>query len=363
MSEHSNSKDINLLTPMKLGPLELANRLVMAPLTRMRAGEGNVPQPMNVTYYTQRASAGLIISEGTQVSQQGMGYPLTPGIHSDEQIEGWKKVTEAVHREGGLIFLQLWHVGRISHPSFQPEGKAPVAPSAIKPEGEVYTYEGPQPFVTPRALEMEEIPEIIEQYRQGACNAKQAGFDGVEIHGANGYLIDQFLRDGTNQRTDAYGGPVENRVRLLLEITEAVTEVWDANRVGVRLSPAGGFNSMSDSDPQKTFEYAAQALNRFGLAYLHVVEALESADHFDFLNMRQIFKGPYIANWDYDFERGTAALQSGAADMVSYGKLFIANPDLPKRFEKSASLNTPDPDSFYGGTEVGYIDYPALESV
>lgn len=355
----TSKTEADLFTPIQIGPHPLPNRIIMAPLTRNRAGEGNVPQEMNVTYYTQRASAGLIITEASQVSPQGVGYPLTPGIHSEAQITGWQKVTDAVHQQDGLIFLQLWHVGRISHPSFH-NGELPVAPSAIKPEGEVFTYEGPKPFETPRALETEEIPGIVETYRQAAKNAMAAGFDGVEIHGANGYLIDQFLRDGTNRRTDAYGGSLENRTRFLLEVTQAVTEVWGGNRVGVRLSPAGGFNSMSDSDPQATFEYAADALNRFNLAYLHGVETLESVDSFDFVSLRKQFKGPYVANSGYDFEQASAALREGRADMVSFGQLFIANPDLPKRFAKGAALNVPDPASFYGGTEAGYIDYPAL---
>jgi len=240
--------DINLLSPYKLGNLELPNRIVMAPLTRNRAGKGNVPGQLNATYYVQRASAGLIITEATQVSPQGLGYPSTPGIHSAKQVEGWKLVTDAVHQQGGRIVLQLWHVGRISHPDLQPDGALPVAPSAIAPKGEASTYEGQKPFVTPRALETSEIPEIIEQYRQGAKNALEAGFDGVEVHGANGYLLDQFLRDATNQRTDEYGGSIENRTRLLLEVTEAVTEVWGGERVGVRLSPSGTFNDMHDSN-------------------------------------------------------------------------------------------------------------------
>ena len=349
----------DLFTPITIGPHTLANRMVMAPMTRNRAGEGNVPQEMNIIYYTQRASAGLIVTEGSQVSPQGVGYPLTPGIHTDAQVEGWRKVTDAVHQKGGLIFLQLWHVGRVSHPSFH-DGELPVAPSALKPEGEVFTYEGPKPFETPRALEREEIPGIVEDFRRGAKNAMAAGFDGVEIHGANGYLVDQFLRDGTNQRTDAYGGSLENRTRFLLEVTQAVTEVWGGNRVGVRLSPAGGFNTMSDSDPQATFEYAADALNRFGLAYLHGVETLESVDSFDFIRFRGKFKGPYIANSGYDRDRAGAAIREGRADMVAFGKLFIANPDLPKRFAEEAPLNVPDPATFYGGTEGGYIDYPPL---
>lgn len=350
----------DLFSPVKVGPYTLPNRIIMAPMTRNRAGDGNVPQAMNITYYTQRASAGLIITEGSQVSPQGVGYPFTPGIHDAKQVAGWQKITDVVHINSGLIFLQLWHVGRVSHPSFH-NGDLPVAPSAIKPEGEVFTYEGLKPFVAPRALAADEIPGIVDQYCQAAKKAMAAGFDGVEIHSANGYLIDQFLRDGTNQRTDQYGGSLENRTRFLLEVTQAVTEVWGETRVGVRFSPAGGFNSMSDSNPQETFEYAAKALNRFDLAFLHVVEALESVDRFDFMKLRKTFKGPYIANWDYNLDRAQQALREGRADMVSFGKLFIANPDLPKRLATETALNEPDPDSFYGGTEKGYIDYPALE--
>lgn len=361
------SSDLNLFSPIQLGAYTLPNRVVMAPLTRNRAGEGNVPTELNATYYAQRASAGLLISEATQVSTYGQGYPATPGIHSPEQVEGWKLVTDAVHARGGRIFLQLWHVGRISHPSLQPDGVLPVAPSAIAPaEGEAMTYEGPKPYVTPRALETDELPGIVEAYRQGAENALAAGFDGVEIHGANGYLLDQFLRDGTNQRTDAYGGSVENRARLLLEVTAAVVGVWGANRVGVRLSPSSTFNSMTDSDPKATFGYAVDALNRFGLAYLHLLEPSEADErHGGTLiptsYFRPMFKGVLMVNWDYDRDKANAAIASGAADLVSFGKLFIANPDLPERFQANASLNEPDPSTFYGGSEKGYIDYPALE--
>jgi N-ethylmaleimide reductase len=361
------SANANLFSPFQLGPYTLPNRIVMAPLTRNRASDGNVPTLLNATYYVQRASAGLLIAEATQVTPSGQGYPATPGIHSLEQVDGWKLVTEAVHASGGRIFLQLWHVGRISHPSLQPGGALPVAPSAIAPaEGTASTYEGPQPYVTPRALETDELPGIIEQYRQGAENALAAGFDGVEIHGANGYLLDQFLRDGTNKRTDAYGGSIENRARLLLEVTAAVVDVWGANRVGVRLSPSSTFNSMSDSDPKATFSYAIEALNQFGLAYLHLLEPSEAdARHGGTLiptsYFRPIFKGTLIVNWDYDRDKANTAIASGDADLVSFGKLFIANPDLPERFRINALLNEPDPSTFYGGGEQGYIDYPALE--
>ena len=353
----------NLFAPLHLGRYQLANHIVMAPLTRNRAGASNVPQAMNVEYYAQRASAGLIITEASQVSSQGVGYPNTPGIHSREQVEGWKWVTQAVHEHGGRIFLQLWHVGRISHPSLQPSGALPVAPSAIRPEGEVYTYQGLQTFVIPRALETEEIPGIIQQFRTAATHALEAGFDGVEVHAANGYLLDQFLRDGTNRRTDAYGGSVENRARLLLEVTAAVAGVWDADRVGVRISPVGTFNSMYDSEPDVTFDYVAKELSRFGLAYLHVVEhagAGEAVQRFDKRRLRELFQGTYLANGGYDRTRANAALAAGDADAVAFGSLFIANPDLPLRFALNAPLNVPDASTFYGGDERGYTDYPFL---
>ncbi len=361
--------DINLLSPVKLGRYQLPNRIVMAPLTRNRAGAGNVPTQLNVEYYAQRASAGLIITEATQVSPQGLGYPSTPGIHSPEQVEGWRLVTKAVRDRGGRIFLQLWHVGRISHPSLQPDGALPVAPSAIAPQGMAATYEGEQPFVTPRALETDEIPGIIEQYRKGAENALAAGFDGVEIHGANGYLLDQFLHDSSNQRTDSYGGSIENRTRLLLEVTQAVVRVWGADRVGIRLSPSGTFNDVQDTDPKALFTYVVSALNRFGLAYLHLVEPRVSGNEtVDDPNselsveyFRPIFKGKLITAGGYDRDRGNAVLASGKADLVAYGRLFISNPDLPQRLALNTHLNPYDRSTFYGGDERGYTDYPTLE--
>lgn len=356
--------DNDLFDPIQLGRYKLKNRIVMAPLTRNRAGSGNTPQAMNADYYAQRASAGLIITEGSQVSPQGVGYPGTPGIHSREQVAGWKQVTDAVHERGGRIFQQLWHVGRISHPSLQPDGALPVAPSALKPEGEAVTNQGLKPFVTPRALESREIPGIVAQFREGAKNALAAGFDGVEIHAANGYLLDQFLRDGANRRTDAYGGSAENRVRLLLEVTEAVSDLWGADRVGVRLSPVNSFNSLIDSQPDDTFGYAASQLSRFGLAYLHVVESdfagSESRQTYDRNRLRKSFAGTYMANGGYDRERAGATLSTGDADLVSFGALFIANPDLPERFATNAALNIPDQETFYGGDERGYTDYPFL---
>ncbi len=357
--------DLRLLTPVQVGPYTLPNRVVMAPLTRNRAGANLAPTALNAEYYTQRASAGLIISEASQISPQGMGYPNTPGIYSAEQVEGWKLVTEAVHQAGGRIFLQLWHVGRISHSSLQPGGALPVAPSAIAPAGEAATYEGMVPFETPRALEIEEIAGIVEDYRKAAQNAMDAGFDGVEIHGANGYLIDQFLQDSTNQRTDAYGGSIENRARFLLEVTEAVVSVWGGDRVGVRLAPTGTFNDMAGSQRAETFSYAVQALNRFGLAYLHLVEPRADlnppAPELTSGYFRSLFEGTIISAGGYDRDSGNEVLEAGDADLIAYGRWFISNPDLPRRFALNAELNEYDRSSFYGGDERGYIDYPTLE--
>ena len=354
--------DQNLLSPVQIGPYVLKNRMAMAPMTRNRAGAGNVPTEHTATYYAQRASAGLLITEASQVSEQGVGYLGTPGIHADAQVEGWRKVTDAVHAKGGRIFLQLWHVGRISHPDLQPGGALPVAPSAVKPEGMAYTATGKQPFVTPRALEIDEIPGIVAQFAVGARRALEAGFDGVEIHGANGYLLDQFLRDGSNQRTDSYGGSVANRARLLVEIVEAVAAVWSADRVGVRLSPTSPFNDMSDSDPAATFGHVAQELDRFGLAYLHVIEPVGTEIPVVPV-LRERFRGPLMVNGGYGLETGNAVLASGLADLVSFGVPFLANPDLPERFAEGAPLNVPDPSTFYFGTEKGYIDYPTRDAV
>lgn len=349
-----------LFAPFALGDLELPNRIVMAPLTRNRAGEGNVPQPMNATYYAQRASAGLIISEASQVSAQGVGYPATPGIHTHEQVEGWRQVTDAVHHAGGRMFLQLWHVGRISHPDLQPDNQLPVAPSAIRPQGEAFTYEGLKPFVTPRALNTDELPGIVADFARGARLARQAGFDGVEIHAANGYLIDQFLRDGTNQRSDLYGGSIENRSRLLREVVGAVKAVWPATRIGVRISPMGTFNDMYDSDPQELYNALAEQLSDEGLAYLHVVEDMPEQGQFDYQQLRERFSGAYMANSGYGRIRAMRAVESGEADLVAFGRPFIANPDLPARLAVDAALNEPDPETFYGGDARGYIDYPQM---
>lgn len=352
----------DLFTPLALGALRLTNRVVMAPLTRSRAGEGNVPQALNATYYRQRASAGLIISEATQVVPEGQGYPTTPGIHSEEQVAGWKAVTGAVHAAGGRMVLQLWHVGRVSHPTFQPGGALPVAPSAIAPAGQLYGKDWKKiDYVAPRALEISEIPGVIAGYEKGAENAKRAGFDGVEVHGANGYLLDQFLRDGSNQRTDAYGGSVANRARLLLEAIEAVVGVWGADRVGVRLSPLNPNNDMSDSNPQATFSHAARELARHRLAYVHVLEPqATSADQSVLGTIKAVCGAPVIANNGYDLATAQAAIAAGRTDAVAFGKLFIANPDLPRRLKAGAELNVWDAATFYGGGEKGYTDYPAL---
>jgi N-ethylmaleimide reductase len=348
-----------------LGPYLLPNRIVMAPMTRNRAGKDRVPTALNATYYAQRASAGFIVTEATQISPQGIGYPATPGIHSQEQVVGWRQVTQAVHAKGGRIFLQLWHVGRISHPSMQPGGVLPVAPSAIRPEGEASTVDGRKPFVTPRALELAEIPSIVDDYRRAAKNARAAGFDGVELHGANGYLLDQFLRDKTNRRSDRYGGSIANRARLLLEVVEAVAEVWGRNLVGVRLSPSSPFNDMGDSEPEATFGYVIKELDRLGLGYLHIVETGTNNTgangvRLDAAHFRRIYGGLLIANGGYDRARADAVIGQGCADLVSFGALFLANPDLPERLRAKGPFNPPDRATFYGGGDKGYADYPAL---
>lgn len=353
----------DLFSPVSLGSIALKNRIVMAPLTRNRAGEGGVPQDLNVTYYAQRASAGLIVTEATPISPMAHGYPALPGIYTDAQIAGWKKVTDAVHAKGGKIIIQLWHVGRISHPSLI-GGQTPVAPSALKPAGKAFTYQGLVDYVEPRALEKDELPAIVQDYVHATKCAMAAGFDGVEIHAANGYLLDQFLRDGSNQRTDEYGGSFENRARLLMEVTDAVVKTIGADKTGVRLSPVNPFNDMKDSNPQAIFNYVAEALNQFNLAYLHAVEGGihggGEADPFDFASFRKLFKGRYMANLSYDKARGNAAIASGHADCVAYGVPFIANPDLVERFKLDAPLNEADSKSFYGGDEKGYTDYPFL---
>jgi len=352
-----------LFSKGKLGDLTLLHRIVMAPLTRSRASQpGDIPNDMNAEYYQQRSSAALIITEATYITPQGKGYAFTPGIYSADQIEGWKKVTQAVHQQNGHIFMQLWHVGRISHSALQPNHQLPVAPSAIAAEGQAFTEQGMLDFETPRALELNEIPGIIEDYRQAAINAKQAGFDGVEIHAANGYLLAQFLKDGTNKRNDIYGGSIENRVRLVLEVVEAVTRVWDSHRVGIRISPTGTFNSMSESNPQALYSYLIEQLNQFNLAYIHVVERFGNAidTGFDFEQLRKKFNGAYIANGGYTGESAEQSLKNNQSDFVAFGMPFIANPDLPERIKQGATLNQADQATFYGGDEKGYTDYPSL---
>lgn len=358
----------NLLCSTVLGPLTLPNRMVMSPMTRCRAGDGGVPTPLNAEYYRQRASAGLIVAEGTQVSPQGVGYPATPGIHSADQVQGWKLVTDAVRAAGGRIFLQLWHCGRVSHSYFH-NGELPVAPSPIAINGTTLQFrgDGGVPFETPRPLELSEIPLVVDQYRQGARNAKAAGFDGVEIHGAFGYLPDQFLQDGTNKRTDEYGGTLQNRARFLLEVTEAAIEVWGAERVGVKLSPSNTYNDMRDSDPVQTFLFAVSALSKLEIGYVHIMEASASdlrhgGKAIPVSVFRPHFDGTLIVNQDYDRDKAEAVLARGDADLVSFARLFLANPDLPSRFANGAALNTPDPSTFYGGGEQGYTDYPFLVS-
>jgi N-ethylmaleimide reductase len=356
----------DLFTPIRLGAFELPNRVVMAPLTRCRAIDNRVPTDLMAEYYAQRASAGLLIAEATQISDLSYGYPNTPGIHRPDQVEGWKKVTSAVHAAGGRIVLQLWHVGRAAHPAFM-DGRQPVAPSAIAIPGEAHTPNGKEPYAVPRALEVSEIKFIVEQYRQAAINAKDAGFDGVEVHAANGYLIDNFLRDGANHRTDEYGGSLENRARFLLEVVEAVTGVWGGDRVGVRLSPTNFFNGNRDSNPGETFTYAAKQLNRFNLAYLHILESLPGhflqRTHEEYFTpaIREAYEGNLMVNAGFDFEKGTQAVASGAADTVAYGVLFISNPDLVERFRVGAPLTPPNQATFYqwkNDPREGYTDYP-----
>jgi 2,4-dienoyl-CoA reductase-like NADH-dependent reductase (Old Yellow Enzyme family) len=347
-----------MFDPIKVGALELPNRIIMAPLTRSRAvGGGRVPNAMMAEYYVQRASAGLILSEATAVTPMGVGYADTPGIWSDEQVEGWKIVTEAVHKAGGRIVLQLWHVGRISDPHFL-DGQLPVAPSAIAANGHVSLLRPKRDHVTPRALETAEIPAIVAAYRKGAENARKAGFDGVEIHGANGYLLDQFLQDSTNQRTDQYGGSLENRARLMLEVTDACIEVWGADRVGMHLAPRGDQHTMGDSNPRETFSYVARELGKRGIAFICSREAV-GGDSLG-AHLKKEFGGVYIANEKLTKESAQQLIESGAADAVAFGVWFIANPDLPKRLKQDAPLNQPRPELFYAPGAEGYIDYPTL---
>lgn len=347
----------NLLDPIKMGELTLPNRVIMAPLTRARAGASRVPNEMMAEYYAQRAGAGMIISEATSISPQGVGYADTPGIWSREQVDGWKRVTKAVHSAGGRMVLQLWHVGRVSDPIFL-NGELPVAPSALAPEGHVSLVRPQKPYVTPRALRREEIPGIIDDYRRAAENALEAGFDGVELHGANGYLLDQFLQEASNRRTDDYGGSIDNRARLMLEAVDAAISVWGAGRVGLHLAPRGDSHSMGDSDPLATFGYVAREAGRRKLAFLCVRERLGPGRIGP--ELKSAFGGAYIANDKFTPETGNEILGAGEADAVAYGVLFIANPDLPRRIALGGPFNTPDPATFYASGPNGYIDYPAL---
>lgn len=362
----------SLFQPLQLGPCTLSHRIVMAPLTRMRASRpGNVPNELNALYYGQRASrGGLIIAEASQVTASGQGVPASPGIHSSEQAEGWKAVTAAVHDKGGCIFLQLWHVGRISHSSHQPGGGLPVAPSAVTPPGNALSADFQRvPFETPRALRTDEIPEIVEAYAQAARNALAAGFDGVEIHGANGYLLEQFLQSRTNQRTDAYGGSIENRARLLLEVTRAVSDVCTPQRVGIRLSPYGVANDSGEDDPMPLYSHVVRELDAMGLAYLHLIEPRASGagkrevDHQGVPSAAELFRplwhGVLIASGNFRADTAAAMVDKGTADAIAFGRFFISNPDLPERIREGVEFTPYDRSTFYGGTEKGYTDYPA----
>ncbi|MEA2936134.1 MAG: N-ethylmaleimide reductase [Variibacter sp.] len=366
----------SLFQPYRLGPFTLPHRIVMAPLTRSRARQpGNIPDALAACYYAQRASAALIVSEATQVSMQGQGYAWTPGIHSREQVAAWRRVTAAVHQERGLMFCQLWHVGRISHPALQPDNMPPVAPSPITPAGKAFIEnergEGELvPFVRPRGLDIEEMPYIVKQYERAATNAQAADFDGVEIHAANGYLLDQFIETGTNRRNDAYGGPVENRGRLLFEIAEALTPIWGPDRIGVRLSPLGKMNDISDDDPETTFGYVAERLSDYGFAYLHIVnpavEQMQKGQEPDAGALRMVdlirrrYRGTLMLAGGFDHESAERWLREGRADLIAFGRKFIANPDLPERLRSGTPLNADDPTTYYGGGAKGYTDYPSL---
>lgn len=351
-----------IFDPVQIGALHLANRFVMAPLTRMRAFDERTAGAMQAEHYAARASAGLILTEATSVSPQGVGYPNTPGIWSEKQVEGWKEVTSAVHAAGGLIVSQLWHVGRISDPSFH-DGQPPVAPSAIAAEGNVSVLRPQRPFPVPRALETSELPGVIADVRKGAENAKRAGFDGVELHGANGYLFDQFLHDGSNKRSDQYGGTIENRARLLLEAVDAILEVWPADRVGVHLNLMSNSHSMSDSDPRALFAYVAEQLNARKIAFIFGREALDRGDAAIGPMVRKIFRGAYIVNDGLTQESAEAAIESGAADAASFGRLYIANPDLVERFRQKTELNPLNSQTIYSADATGYNDYPVLGAV
>lgn len=374
MSNAMKSKDV-LFSELKVGRVVAPNRVFMAPCTRCRADSDRAQTELNARYYAQRVSAGLLITEATQVCQEGIGYPGTPGIHTEKQVAGWRLVTEAVHNAGGRIYAQLWHVGRVSHNAFQPNGAAPVSSSAIAIDGQTMLPDFTKaPYATPRALETAEIPGVIEQFRHGAACALRAGFDGVELHGANGYLPDQFLRDGVNKRTDKYGGPVENRARFMLDAMRALIDVWGPERVGVRLSPSGAFNQMSDSNAKETFGYVVRELDKLKVGYVHIAEAEESDlrhgptvsktyEAIPVSYFRPMYKGVLIASAGFSLQRAREYVSNGWADAVAFGKLFIANPDLPARFERGAGLNVPDGSTFYTPGEKGYVDYPALAAV
>lgn len=353
-----------LFDPYQLGAVTLTNRTVMAPLTRNRAVEGFVPNPLAVEYYGQRASAGLLITEASQVSQQGQGYQDTPGIYTKEQVAGWRKVTDRVHERGGHIYIQLWHVGRISHTTLQANGAAPVAPSAVRANGKTFVGGTFADVSEPRALELGEIPGIIESFKRASANALEAGFDGVEIHGANGYLLDQFAKDKTNKRTDAYGGAIENRARLMLEVSQAVASEAGADRTGIRISPVTPANDVADSNPQPLFDHIVDRLNALKLVYIHVIEGATGGPRdiapFDYESLRKRFSGAYIANNGYDFKLATEVLEKNKADLIAFGKPFISNPDLVERLKLGAPLNDFDKATFYGGGAKGYTDYPVL---
>ena len=353
-----------LFQPYDLGEITLANRVVMAPLTRNRADEGLVPSPFAAEYYAQRASAGLIIAEATQISAQAQGYQDTPGVYTDEQVAGWRKVTDAVHAKGGRIFLQIWHTGRISHVSVQPGGQAPVAPSAIRAEAKVFADGGFVDVSEPRALELDEIPAIVADFRRAAANAIRAGFDGVEVHGANGYLLEQFAKDGSNTRQDAYGGPIPNRARLMLEVVRAVTEEIGAARTGVRISPVSPANGIADSDPQALYDYIVAELAKLAPVYLHVIEGATGGPRdvaaFDYAKLRKLFGGTYMANNGYDGETAEQAVETGAADLISFGHDYVANPDLVERLKAGQPFAQLNRETLYGGGAEGYTDYPAF---
>ena len=362
---------MSLFSPDVFGDVHVKNRVFMAPLTRMRADNDGVLGDLAATYYSQRASAGLIVTEASQISELGKGYPCTPGIYSADQVKAWQKVTSAVHATGGVIFLQLWHVGRISHTSHHPKDGLPVAPSAIKPSGQVYTASwGLEDYETPRALSLEDIQQLKKDYIHAAKMAKDAGFDGVELHAANGYLLDQFLQDGSNHRTDVYGGSIENRCRLVLEILNDIIPIWGAGRVGIRLSPYGTFNDMQDSNPVQLFTHLIEALNPLKLCYLHLIEPrATTAGGNDTLSsdaprtgqlFGKLFNGKVVLAGGFNADNAQQALKDGEAHAIAFGRIFIANPDLPKRLETGAGLNAYDRSTFYGGTDKGYTDYPAL---